>query len=258
MIDRALVIMHGVGASKPGVMLRQIAGDLAGPVDTVDIDGFAVPFLRARQHDQIIAIYECYYADLKPGATERLGWLVYPIRILLVLSQLGARGWVGDHGGAGAPLLAGRALHYFLWVFVFAAPTMLFTLLHVTFERTALLLWAQVALAIMPTITVCVTLRRVDRCLLLTLVLSLLGAIAVLAAAAAGLLNSPRNADFAGRFVSWLQLVAAVLILSSFVELCLRCALHWIQGNPIRATAGWYAPPPCFCPLRCLGERSAP
>ncbi len=127
----AVVVVHGVGASAPGAMLRDLCGELAGEMTTRRVDAESYPELKAPADARFQAAYEVYWAGLKPGGDAPFARILRPLHVLLALSRIGGAGWGEGRRGVDAPSLFGKLLHAFLWGGMLSSPALFFPLLQV-------------------------------------------------------------------------------------------------------------------------------
>lgn len=77
----AVVVVHGVGASAPGAMLRDLCGELAGEMTTRRVDAESYPELKATADARFEAAYEVYWAGLKPGGDAPFARVLRPLHV---------------------------------------------------------------------------------------------------------------------------------------------------------------------------------
>lgn len=240
MADGALVVVHGVGAKRPGDMLKQFAGDAAGEVEETVAGGHRFAHAKLTGHPHFSDIYECFYADLKPGARGPFSRIDFPFRLLLVLSQLGGWGWKGDAPGVGGKSFFGIVSHILLFSGVVALPGLMFSLMHIYVLGVDLGQWAAIA-ACAPTMLLAFLLRRVDAFAFISFFLT-----PVLAAGVIFWAHQIENAGgsfemfpvIAARTLSIAQIVALSLILLGVLEVSVR-SLIAVAGGAKFSLTGW-------------------
>jgi hypothetical protein len=99
----AVVVVHGVGSTHAGDMLRQFVGDLGGPIDDVVFGEDRFKHAVLNDHEHISHAYEVFWADLKPQIHGPLSLVSFFFKLILALAQIGAEGWQGADTGANLP-----------------------------------------------------------------------------------------------------------------------------------------------------------
>ena len=235
----AIVLVHGVGATRAGEMLRQFVGDLGGPIDNVMFDGDSFERVRLNDHEHISEAYEVFWADLKPDI-RGLGLVAFLFKLILALSQLGAEGWRDADTGANLPSYAGRLLKDLLFGFVLVVPALFFSFLHVF----ALSGWPRVGgvlLAVAPVFAVAWALRGCDKIVYVSLILAPIFSTVAIVANALGVLDpigspDPLSAKLVAWIISGIYSGALILIVIAVLETAWHTIAAWFRTKKAHIT----------------------
>ena len=217
----AIVVVHGVGASAPGAMLRQLCGDLAGAMTTRQIGAESYPELKPLAEVRFQVAYEVYWAGLKPGGDAPLARVLRPLHVLLALSRIGGAGWGEGRRGVDAPSFFGRVLHAFLWGAMLSSPALYFPLLHVGVLPRP---WGALAamLFFLPGWLLALSLRRLDPWARVSAWLAPVVAIGAIVAASEGWIGVSGGARLTGEVVNGTYAMVVELSALALVEIAFK------------------------------------
>lgn len=229
----AVVVVHGVGATRAGEMLRQFVGDLGGPIGDIAFGGDTFKHATLNDHDYISDAYELYWADLKPQIRGPLSLAGFFFKMILALAQIGAEGRRGADTGANRPSHTGRLLKNLLFGIVLAAPALFFTFLHI-FALSGWLRAVGLLLAVGPVLAVAWSLRSLDKSVWIGVILIPTFAIVAILASAFGMLGAsgdPHSAVYAAWIIGLIQTGALILVTIATIETAARSTWNWINSN---------------------------
>jgi hypothetical protein len=238
----AVVVVHGVGSTQAGEMLRQFVGDLGGPIDDTMFGEETFKHAMLNDHDHISEAYEVFWADLKPQIHGPLSLVAFFFKVNLALSQIGAEGWRGADTGANSPSRAGRLLKNLLFGFVLAAPALFLTFLHI-FAFSGWLRVAGLLLAVGPVLAVAWSLRGCDKAVWISVILAPAFAIGAILASALGALDAldasgePETAILAAWIIGGIQTGAFILVTVATLETAWHSTAAWIRTGKFHLAA---------------------
>jgi hypothetical protein len=234
----AVVVVHGVGSTQAGEMLRQFVGDLGGPIGDEVFDGQTYKHALLNHHDHISDAYEVFWADLKPQIHGPLSLIGFFYKLILALAEIGAEGWEGADTGANAPSRAGRLLKNLLFGFVLVAPALFFTFLHM-FALSGWLRVAGLLLAVGPVFAVAWSLRGCDKSARISVILVPAFAIAAVLASTFGVLDASRDAKsalLAAWIIGSIQTGALILITIATLETAVHSIAKSVSTRKLHLT----------------------
>jgi hypothetical protein len=213
-----LVVVHGVGAIEPSNMVRELCGELAGPVTIERIGGHDYPKLTPSDERQYKSAYELYWADLKPRGNGRLARLGRPLHVMLALSQIGAEGWGDGKLGINGYSHFGDMLHGFMWGFALSLSAIYFPLFHMTVLPPSTGFPAAV-LSILPGVALALSLRTLDISAGFSVYLTLALGVASILAGYSGWVTPSMSAEIAAGLLSSIYLAVIGLTSLALAEL---------------------------------------
>lgn len=215
------MVVHGVGASEPGAMLRQLCGDLAGVITTRRIASESYPELTQPADARFQAAYEVYWGSLKPGGDSPLARVLRPLHVILALSRIGGAGWGQGRRGADAPSVFGELLHALLWCGMLTSPALYFPLLHAEVLPRP---WGALAAVLFfaPGWLLALSLRRLDRWARLSVWLSPCVAFGAILAATQGWISLRGGARLTGQVVNATYALAVELSALALAEVAFK------------------------------------
>jgi hypothetical protein len=226
-----LVLVHGVGATEPGNMVRELCGELAGPDTKEEFSSYKYIKLDPPGEARYEHAYELHWADLKPNGNGFWARLRRPLHVMLGLSQIGAEGWGDTKSGITAFSLAGRMLHAFLWGIALSLSAIYFPLFHMTVLPPG---WREAAaiLSILPGFFLALSLYKFDKWACLSAFLTPALGLASMAFWAFGDVTVQGSAMIAA--VTLTAIYATVIGLTALALFELGCkAAVWGSGQPL-------------------------
>lgn len=234
--ETVLVVVHGVGATTPGKMLRDLCGALAGPTQwelipnlkdpTAEpgkdaLQQYNYPKLTPSDGRLYTAAYELYWADLKPGGDTLGARLVRPLHVLLALSQIGGKGWGDKKLVVNGPILCGRILHWFLWGCALWLPAIYFPLFHMT----VLPPWVNLIGAIVSIVlawVVALALHNLDRAAFVSFILIPVVGLLFSFVGAMDLVSTSRSAEITAWILTFIYTAVVLLTICALGELTVK------------------------------------
>ena len=114
--DRIVIGVHGVGSPLPGEVVQNIVEGYANAhpncevekdatIVAVAVDGHAHSYRGARIRDAEggLQIWEVNWADLKGFPDTSVGSLLYALKAIVAMIQIGDKGWDASSSGATGP-----------------------------------------------------------------------------------------------------------------------------------------------------------